>query len=142
MEERYADIMSDTGMGGKTFSTQTSTVAKGTAFFADKRASTKDRVVATAGSTMAFENVGVRSRGIRPWERAKFEAQQRRERDQELYRQRNNPHRKLPVASSTPQVARPTQMNNFVGVPVQMPCCVPKQTQQEPTKIVVDAWDD
>ena len=50
------------------------------AYFTDKRDNTKDQVVGLVGmDSMVFYNVGMRSNGIRPWEKARFEANMQRE---------------------------------------------------------------
>ena len=133
-------------MGGKTFATASMAQSASTAFFADKRAATKDRVVETKSDVMVFENVGARSRGIRPWEQARFEANQRREKDAEFFRQQkmlNKPKSKpVPAAETNASLEKfqlptiktgwmPTQSNLFQN-----------QKVFSSEQIVVDAWDD
>jgi hypothetical protein len=137
--EFYADIMSDVGIGGKTFSTTTAKVADSTAFFANKRASTKDQVIGI-GDNMAFETVSIRSRGVRPWERARYEVNQRRAKDAEFHRQRkaviiaSTTHKKFPITHLPPIPA--------VALSVApAPVCIPKELKVI-DMTVVDAWDD
>ena len=140
----YSDIMSDAGMGGKTFATMSTAQSASTSFFAEKRAATKDRVVDTKSDIMVFDNVGARSRGIRPWEQARFEANQRRQKDAEFFRQQKklNKPKSKPVAETNvsldtfqlPQIKTgwmPVQSNLLRSPKV---ACV--------QQIVVDAWDD
>ena len=50
------------------------------AYFAEKRDGTKEQVVGIEGmDCMAFYTVGCRSNGIRPWEKARLEANQQRQ---------------------------------------------------------------
>ena len=60
--------------------TTTITMSAQVAYFTDKRDNTKDQVVGLVGmDSMVFYNVGMRSNGIRPWEKARFEANMQRE---------------------------------------------------------------
>jgi hypothetical protein len=148
----YSEIMPMDGIGGKTFSTASTTLSASTAFFADKRFSTKDQLVDTKSDVMSFENVGTRSRGIRPWEQARFEANQRRQKDAEFFRRsmviKNNKKKftniipkKLPEIKTawSEKSSFPTgSEQNVIWMPVkQKPVsCDIRQV------IVVDAWDD
>jgi len=50
------------------------------AYFAGKRDNTKEQVIGIEGmDAMAFYTVGCRSNGIRPWEKARLEANQQRQ---------------------------------------------------------------
>jgi hypothetical protein len=135
--EFYADIMSDVGVGGKTFSTTTAKVADSTAFFANKRANTKDQVVGV-GSNMAFETVGARSRGVRAWERARYEVNQRRAKDAEFHRQR-----KAAIVASTTHKKFPATHLPPVPAPQVAPAPAPAPKELKVIDMtVVDAWDD
>ena len=49
-------------------------------YFAGKRDNTKEQVISVEGmDAMAFYTVGCRSNGIRPWEKARFEANLQRQ---------------------------------------------------------------
>jgi len=49
-------------------------------FFADKRFGAKEQVVGLVGmDSMVYETVGIRSHGIRSWEKARFEANAQRQ---------------------------------------------------------------
>jgi hypothetical protein len=140
----YADIMSDAGMGGKTFATASTAKSASTAFFADKRAATKDRVVDTKSDIMVFDNVGARSRGIRPWEQARFEANQRRQKDAEFFRQQiklTKPVLTKPSEQRTPSDGFQLPKIKTAWMPVK------PEVSRSPKvacvqQIVVDAWDD
>lgn len=56
-------------------------------FFANKRLDSKDQTIGLMdmGTTMVFETVGVRSHGIRPWEKARFEAYGQRQKQLEYF---------------------------------------------------------
>ena len=55
-------------------------------FFAEKRFGTKDQVIGLVGmDTMVFSSVGVRSHGIRPWEKARYEAYGQRQKQLEYF---------------------------------------------------------
>jgi hypothetical protein len=63
-----------------------STMSAQMEFFADKRFGTKDQVVGLVGmDSMAFDNVGCRSNGIRPWEKARFEANMQRQKQTDYF---------------------------------------------------------
>ena len=63
-----------------TVSTTTITMSTEVAYFASKRDNTKEQVFGIEGmDSMAFYNVGCRSNGIRPWEKARLEANQQRQ---------------------------------------------------------------
>ena len=63
-----------------TVSTTTITMSTQVAYFAGKRDNTKEQVFGIEGmDSMAFYNVGCRSNGIRPWEKARLEANLQRE---------------------------------------------------------------
>ena len=58
----------------------TTTMSSAVAYFAGKRDNTKEQVFGIEGmDSMAFYNVGCRSNGIRPWEKARLEANQQRQ---------------------------------------------------------------
>ena len=137
-EDFYAEIMPTEGIGAKTYAASTASVSKATAFFSEKRAYNKDRVVETAGSSMSFENVALRNRGIRPWERAKLEAYERRQRDLELYRQRNNPYRNGPKKIVSVAIQQVKIVQSFPTKRSASETIV----DEEPRKVVIDAWDD
>lgn len=140
----YSDIMSDAGMGGKTFATTSTAQSASTSFFAEKRAATKDRVVDTKSDVMVFENVGSRSRGIRPWEQARFEANQRRQKDAEFFRQQkmyNKPKLTKPSEQRAPSDGFQLPKIKTAWMPVQSNLLrSPKVACVQ--QIVVDAWDD
>ena len=55
-------------------------------FFADKRLGTKEQVVGIDGmDSMLFDTVGVRSHGIRSWEKARYEAYGQRQKQMEYF---------------------------------------------------------
>ena len=55
-------------------------------FFADKRFGTKEQVIGIVGmGSMGFESVGVRSHGIRFWEKARYEAYGQRQKQMEYF---------------------------------------------------------
>lgn len=149
----YSEIMPMDSIGGKTFSTASTTLSASTAFFADKRFSTKDQLVDTRSDVMSFENVGTRSRGIRPWEQARFEANQRRQKDAEFFRRagksrtnnfnKNQTQKVIPVklpeiktAWSEPRSGSTTNAVCWMPVKQKPISCDIRQ------QIVVDAWDD
>lgn len=134
----YADIISDTGAGANVrtvapLSSDHST----TAFFANKRAATKDKVITSDGSNMIFENVGVRNRGVRPWERARHDANLRRQKELEFHHL--NKRRQFSSHTSTPL---PTVQPKVHTLPLPLNV----STTPSPLKVidtsVIDAWDD
>jgi hypothetical protein len=144
----YADIMSDAGMGGKTFATASTTQSASTSFFAEKRAATKDRVVDTKSDIMVFDNVGARSRGIRPWEQARFEADQRRQKDAEFFRQQKMLNKPKPKPNPVPAAETNASLDKF-QLPTIKTGWMPTQSNLfqnqkvfSSDQIVVDAWDD
>jgi len=156
----YSEIMPMDGPGGKTLSTTTKILSASTAFFSDKRLSTKDQLVDTKSDVMSFENVGARSHGIRPWEKARFEANQRRQKDAEFFRRstiiKNNKNTKRfdPHSGSV----RFTTVNKIIPeIKTAWSSSIDNQNstggrwmpvKQKPVScdirqvIVVDAWDD
>jgi hypothetical protein len=97
---------------------------------------------------MVFEDVGHRNRGVRPWERARYEANQRRAKDAEFHRQRKaaiaaSAHKKYPVPTPPVEVScvKPLCIEPLQGT-------TQKQSQTiydiEAAAVVpvVDAWDD
>jgi hypothetical protein len=142
----FADIMPMEGLGGKTFSVSTTKVADSTAFFAAKRGDTKEQVVGV-GSHMVFETVGARSRGVRPWELARYEANQRRAKDQEFHRQRkaaivaSTAHKKYSVPKPPVTVSRVEPLH--IAPPYgSLQNKAPSNPVKEVVAPVVDAWDD
>lgn len=136
----YADIMSDEGVGVKTFSESTAKVADSTEFFANKRSGTKNQI-AGVGSNMYFVDVGLRNRGVRPWERARYEANIRREKDQEFHRQRkasiaviNANKKKFHTETTTPTLVMPVIPVTSIVEPEVTCVCI--------DRTVIDAWDD
>lgn len=147
--ETFADIMPMEGTGGgKTFSTSTAKVADSTAYFADKRGDTKNQIVGV-GSHMVFEDVGHRNRGVRPWERARYEANQRRAKDAEFHRQRkaaisaSTAHKKYPVPTPPVEVysVKPLCIDPLTGS-MRTQVQTTYDIEQAVVSPVVDAWDD
>lgn len=143
----YADIMSMEGLGGKTFSTSTVKVADSTEYFAEKRGNTKNQIVGV-GSHMVFEDVGHRNRGVRPWERARYEAELRRAKDAEFHRQRKaaisaSAHKKYPVPTPPVEVSsvKPLHIVPSYGS-LQNKTHKIYDIEQAVRATVVDAWDD
>ena len=146
----YSEIMPMDGIGGKTFSTASTTLSASTAFFADKRFSTKDQLVDTKSDVMSFENVGTRSRGIRPWEQARFEANQRRQKDAEFFRRsiniKNNKKNFTNVIPEKLPEIKTAWAESHSDSTTKTICWMP--VKQKPVScdirqvIIVDAWDD
>ena len=137
--ESYADIMPMEGTGGKTFSTSTAKVADSTAYFADKRGDTKNQIVGV-GRHMVFEDVGHRNRGVRPWERARYEAEFHRQRKAAIAA---SAHKKYPVP--TPPIAvsniEPLHIVPSYGS-LQNKTQTIYDIEAAIRTPVVDAWDD
>lgn len=145
--ESYADIMPMEGTGGKTFTTSTTKVADSTEYFAEKRGNTKNQIVGV-GSHMVFEDVGHRNRGVRSWERARYEAELRRAKDAEFHRQRKaaiaaSAHKKYPVPTPPIAVSRvePLHIVPSRGS-LQNKTQQIYDIEQAVRATVVDAWDD
>ena len=144
----YSEIMPMEGLGGKTFSTSTAKVADSTAYFADKRGDTKNQIVGV-GSHMVFEDVGHRNRGVRPWERARYEANQRRAKDAEFHRQRkaaiafSTAHKKYPASTPPVQISsvKPLCIEPLQGTTHKQAQTI-YDIEAATTVTVVDAWDD
>lgn len=76
------------------------------AFFQDKRFGVSDGVMAVEGmNSMNFVDPGTRPRGIRAWERARFEADQRRVRELQY-------HQSIKAAKKSKVVPAPTVKPN------------------------------
>ena len=148
----YAEIMPMDGIGGKTFSTASTAQSASTAFFADKRFSTKDQIINTDSDVMSFENVGTRSRGIRPWEQARFEANRRRQKDAEFFRRLKPNNNKNTVNKILPEIKTAwsekcsfsrsdshSTTNTVCWMPVKQK---PGHHDVIREQSVVDAWDD
>jgi len=160
----YSEIMPMDGLGGKTLTTTTKILSASTSFFAEKRFATKDQLVDTKSDVMSFENVGARSRGIRPWEKARFEAIQRRQKDAEFFRRsikpnynKNQQNKIIPEIkpawseshsdSTTKSGASKGLWSESHSDSTNTVCWMP--VKQKPVSssdirqmIVVDAWDD
>ena len=146
----YSEIMPMEGLGGKTFSTASTTLSASTAFFADKRFATKDQLVDTKSDVMSFENVGARSRGIRPWEQARFEANQRRQKDAEFFRRsmiiknnKNQQNKIIPEKLPEIKTAWSSSIDNQNSTGGRWMPVKQKPISCDIRKvIVVDEWDD
>jgi len=151
----YADIMSDdtetTGMGGGVCGgTRASAVSKGTtAFFAAKRAGTKEQVCGVEGMDSAvIVTVGARSRGIRPWEKARYEAKEQRWRETEKRRL----HQAVRVASREAvrvvQQQQPAKATESYTMPYSSSSTMSTATSSTAylaasvANTVLDGWDD
>ena len=153
--EYYADIMSDdtetNGMSGCVCGgTRASAVSKSTAFFANKREGPKEQVIPLEGMTSAIiHTVGVRSRGIRPWEKARYEAKEQRLREMERRQQqrcaarvRRQPATRVPPTENVcPAPSTPYTM----PMPVSSSSSTTSSTASLAASVastVLDAWDD
>ena len=140
----YDDIMADAGSVATVAPSAAKAVSKETAFFANKRGGAAQ--VIGIGDTMVFADVGARHRGIRPWERERMLANERREKDRAYHAQRKwaDTHRSF----STPQPQQQQQQATvkLPKIPMPVPPPTPERVRPTPVKLidltVVDAWDD
>jgi len=146
----YSEIMPMDGLGGKTLTTTTKILSASTSFFAEKRFATKDQLVDTKSDVMSFENVGARSRGIRAWEQARFEANQRRQKDAEFFRRsikpnynKNQQNKIIPEKLPEIKAAWSSSIDNQNSTGGRWMPVKQKPISCDIRKvIVVDEWDD
>ena len=148
----YADIMSDEGLGlgGTTVQVQVASGHGGAktacAFFADKRAGSKNRLVTLEGmgNTMCFDTTSRTGRGIRPWEKARYEAKERRYR--EVQRQQAARSRVPSVAGTRPAAAMPMPsmpMPSSASMSsMNTAACSTASLAASVASTVLDGWDD
>ena len=96
-----------------------------TSYFAAKRLDGKDQVIAVSGCTATFIYSEVRTRGIKSWEKAKFENCQHRLKQQEYFKSindakriknKNNNNNFNSIQKSDLMIEKPMNSSIYIGI--------------------------